>query len=162
MQENKSYFHHPPLLLSRAPHRCSLVTVFVFIMRKVLAVLTFAVVPTGQTCLVTLTIFLETAAFLAVTPLHVLLVLDLHAERVRVPVHQGHDRSVPLLGKGLQVVTSNTVAAITGEVQSEAVAIQFQTFRFPAIALHPLTRRSALSPTSRLGRFSPPALLLFL
>jgi len=131
---------------------------------EVLAVLALAVVAAGEAGLIALAVFLLAAALLAVAALDVLVVLDLHAEGIGVSVHQAHDRVASLLGIGFQVVAPHAVAALAGEVQSETVAVQFQAFGFPAVALHPLARGSPLSTdiSSRFCGLARSALLLLL
>jgi len=131
---------------------------------EVLAVLALAVVAAGEAGLIALAVFFLAAALLAVAALDVLVVLDLHAEGIGVSVHQAHDRVASLLGIGFQVVAPHAVAALAGEVQSETVAVQFQAFGFPAVALHPLARGSPLSTniSSRFCGLARSALLLLL
>lgn len=126
--KNKSNFDHSALFLGGAPGGGPLVALVVFLVGEVLAVFALAVVAAGKAGLIALAIFFLAAALLAVAALDVLVVFDLHAEGVGVSVHQCHDRVASLLGEGLQVVASYAVAAVAGEVQSETVAVQFETF----------------------------------
>lgn len=66
------------------------------------------------------------------------------SERVRVPVHEGQDGVVPLFIVNVQVVAPDAVAPLAGLVQSEAVAVEFQTFGFFTVAKHLLARVSFL------------------
>lgn len=52
-----------------------------------------------------------------------LICLNLLPERIWVTIHQRHYCIVPFLVVGVEVVAAHTVAAITGLVQSKAVAV---------------------------------------
>lgn len=100
----------------------------------VLAVLALAVLTALQTRLVALAVLLQAVRLLAVAPLHVLIVLYLLSEGVWVSVHQGQDCIVTLLAIDLKVVAADTVAAVTGLVESETIAVEFQALGLFAVA----------------------------
>ena len=60
--------------------------------------------------------------------------LNLLAEGVRVPVHQGQNGVVSLVTVDLEVVASDAVATVAVLVQSETVAVELQAFSFLTVA----------------------------
>lgn len=65
-----------------------------------------------------------------------LVVLDLLAEGVGIPVHQRHYGVVSFLIVDVQVVAADAVAAVAGLVEPKTIAVQLQTLGFLAIANH--------------------------
>lgn len=65
-----------------------------------------------------------------------LVVLNLLAEGIGIPVHQRHYGVVSFLVVDIQIVAANAVAAVAGLVEPKAIAVQLQTLSLLAIAHH--------------------------
>lgn len=108
----RSHFHHYPLLLSRVSAGSS---AFFWSFRfrwNILALLALTIFSTPETGLVTLTVLLQTVGLLTIATLEMLIRLNFLPKRVWVTIHQRHYSIVPFLVVSVKVVAAYTVAAI--------------------------------------------------